>query len=244
MTKLTGPEIKRLVYKYIGVEGGYLCGFSYSIHSRFYLEYCDLDIDVEGRRGKRKITTRDLFIEILEDCRPYEQAKILRGILDMLPPEEDEDKKKNEPQVLKWISRLESGIVPVSKTITITYDSVRRALDEAEKAIAAGNAVGAIDRTHTALHGYAKQKCLENSIQLNSNESLPAVFKHLKALSKFDSGLVKILNSLGSVIHELNELRNQKSLAHPNPSILGGEEAHLAVNSARTLLAYLHAKLK
>lgn len=33
-------EILRVVNRYIGVEGGYLVGFSYRTHADFYPEYC------------------------------------------------------------------------------------------------------------------------------------------------------------------------------------------------------------
>lgn len=42
MAGMTKGEINTLVFKYIGVEGGYLRGFSYSEHERFYVEFCDL----------------------------------------------------------------------------------------------------------------------------------------------------------------------------------------------------------
>src|SRR5262249_37919660 len=41
---LKQSEIRKLVYKYIGVSGGYLGDFSYRSHHEFYIEL-DLDID-------------------------------------------------------------------------------------------------------------------------------------------------------------------------------------------------------
>ena len=37
-------EINLLVYKYIGVEGGYLGDFSYTTHDAFYPVYCGLEM--------------------------------------------------------------------------------------------------------------------------------------------------------------------------------------------------------
>jgi len=38
---MTEREIPKLVEGYIGIDGGYLCGFSYSKHDDFYIRYCD-----------------------------------------------------------------------------------------------------------------------------------------------------------------------------------------------------------
>ena len=43
---MTEREIHKLVEDYIGTDGGYLCGFSYSKHDNFYVRYCDMDVDV------------------------------------------------------------------------------------------------------------------------------------------------------------------------------------------------------
>jgi hypothetical protein len=53
---LSNPEILRIVYRYIGVEAGYLGDFSYGSHAEFYPLYCNLDLNPfdylrEGRPG-------------------------------------------------------------------------------------------------------------------------------------------------------------------------------------------------
>ena len=63
---LKDSQIKKLVYKYIGVEGGYLADFSYRTHADFYTDL-DLDIDPYKYQG----TTRERFTQILrEKARP------------------------------------------------------------------------------------------------------------------------------------------------------------------------------
>ena len=55
---MTPREINKLVEEYIGTDGGYLKHFSYSTHDRFYLHYCDLDIDAAAYRAKGLTTLR------------------------------------------------------------------------------------------------------------------------------------------------------------------------------------------
>jgi hypothetical protein len=80
---LSKGEILRIVYQYIGVDGGYLGDFTYQSHVEFYPLYCNLDLDPfeylpEG-------TTRERFIVVLEKSPPDVQAKIVRGLLAKYP---------------------------------------------------------------------------------------------------------------------------------------------------------------
>lgn len=81
MKELTGIEITKVVYKYIGVNGGYLGDFSYNSHAEFYPLYCDLEIDPYQYES----TTRERFMEILRTQPPANQAKIRRGVLERFP---------------------------------------------------------------------------------------------------------------------------------------------------------------
>ena len=84
---MTAREIDMLVEDYVGTSSGYLNGFSYSIHEAFYQAYCDIEIDVAAYRA-RGLTTRGAFIEILREAKPKDQAKIIRGVFEMVPPPE------------------------------------------------------------------------------------------------------------------------------------------------------------
>lgn len=78
---LTHREIGVLVYKWIGVSGGYLGDFSYSSHRRFWLEACDIHVDTASYAG----TTREHFEQTLFDITPRKQARALRVILEDYP---------------------------------------------------------------------------------------------------------------------------------------------------------------
>src|SRR5262249_53289831 len=55
--------------------------------------------------------------------------------------------------------------------------------------------------------------------------------------------LTKIMRAMGQVMDVLNPIRNQASVAHPNPQLLEGAEAMLVINVTRSMLHYLKAKL-
>lgn len=60
---LSGTEIMRVVTAYIGVNGGYLNGFTYAGLSEFYPLYCGLELDPFS--SPHSGTTRERFISVL-----------------------------------------------------------------------------------------------------------------------------------------------------------------------------------
>lgn len=82
---LSPGQINRLVYQYIGVNGGYLGRFSYNSLAEFYA-MLELEISPRDLSG----TTRERFIKLLETSDPSTQAKIVEGILQEYPAESSE----------------------------------------------------------------------------------------------------------------------------------------------------------
>lgn len=127
---------------------------------------------------------------------------------------------------------------------------VERALKDAELLLAKSGAVSAIDRAHTALHGYLKSICQEYSISVGNDPSITDLYKAIRAdvpairdLGSRSEDLNKMLRSLMSVLDALNPIRNKASVAHPNDNLLGKEEADFTINIIRSVLHYLDSKL-
>lgn len=180
-------EIILLVEKYIGSSSdGYLRHFSYSIHERFYPVHCGIDdIDVPAYRAKG-LTTRKAFIQILKDASPRNQAKIIRGVFDMLPPpSEAKDSETKEQislheQLIAVASRLESDGQVDTPVILETSETVYEALKDAETLLSTSGPKNAVDRAHTALHGYLKKLCRDRGETLPDDASLTRIFKVLR----------------------------------------------------------------
>ena len=49
---------------------------------------------------------------------------------------------------------------------------------------------------------------------------------------------------MATILDSMNSLRNRASVAHPNESLLEDPEAMLVINSARTVLHYIDAKMR
>lgn len=244
---LTNGQIHQLVNKYIGVNGGYLGDFTYRTHREFYLEM-DLEINPDSFDG----TTRERFIQILQQSHPSTQARILEGILRKYPVGSSQLRTQTmHDEIASWVPKLRAGGGVLNPSLTTPSEVVERALRDAEHLIANNGAVSGIDRLHTALHGYVKQACAEAGIlPAEKDPNLTRLFKqirenHPKLQTKGTrhDDIATLQNALTAIVSVLDPIRNRASVAHPNDALLSAPEAHLVINCVRTLLHYLEAKL-
>ena len=176
---MTEHEIMRLVNRYIGVSGGYLGlpeRFSYRTHGDFYSEYCDLNVSFEGHEG----TTRETFMSILASLATRDQAKVLRGVIERFPPDEQgppTTRPSAHPDVVAIIARLESGPLVSDITPQITSDVVLRALTDAETLIQTSGPTSAVDRVHTVLHGYLQAVSTAAGVPYRQTDTMVAIFR-------------------------------------------------------------------
>lgn len=146
----------------------------------------------------------------------------------------------------------DASIPAVSQpALRTTSDVVRAALSDAEHLINARGALNGLDRVHTALHGYLRAVANDAGTQVPPDASVTQLFKLvIENHPSFDhtsprsSDVTRILRSMATIVDALNPLRNRASLAHPNDDVLDEPEAMLVVNTVRTLLQYLDAKVK
>jgi hypothetical protein len=253
---MTAREINKLVEDYIGTNSGYLNGFSYSIHNTFYHIYCDLDIDVESYRAKG-LTTRKAFIEILREAKPRIQAKIIRGVFEMIPPPEEvtSDAARKRVALHKYLidvaARLEAdGLVDIPE-IAETSEVVFEALRDAEVLLSSRGPKSAVDRAHTALHGYLRKLCSDRGAVMPADPSLTAIFKAIREqFPEFATTIPhvaeakRVFGSIASALDSLNTIRNRGTLAHPNELLLNAPEAMLYINLSRAVLGYIETKTK
>ncbi len=250
--RLTRKEISRLVYNWIGVDGGYLGSFSYASHDRFWLEVCDQAVSTGAFPG----TTRECFEATLLAASAKDQAAVLRAILDDYPPLEAPDPRqprfrteKLHREILSWISRLETGTTSVEVGLLTASETVRRALEDADNLMRTSGPQSAVDRVHTAMHGYLLSLCADAGIEHGDHPTMNQLFKALRAehpgltaLGVRSDDVAKMLGSMAAILDALNPVRNNASMAHPNSALIGQAEAVLVINTVRTLLTYLEAK--
>lgn len=244
--RLTNREVSRLVHNWIGVNGGYLGDFSYGRHDRFWMEVADLHVDTNTFPG----TTRACFEETLLGASASVQAAVLRAILEEYPALGEPDTTRPtfrtprlHGEILTWIGRLETGQVSITVDLPSATDIVRRALQDAEVLTRTTGPQSAVDRLHTAFHGYLHSLCDEAGIEVPARPTASQLFKALRAdhpalreLGAREGEITRVLGSMANIIDSLNSVRNNASVAHPNSELIGEPEAVLVINTVRTLL--------
>jgi Abortive infection C-terminus len=107
----------------------------------------------------------------------------------------------------------------------------------------------AVDRLHTAMHGYLHSLCDEAGITHGDRPTMNQLFKALRAghpgladLGARPEEVTRVLGSMASILDALNPVRNNASVAHPNEQLIGEPEALLVINTVRTLLSYFESK--
>lgn len=135
-------------------------------------------------------------------------------------------------------------------TLRVTSRVVERAIADAEALLKSGGPVSAVDRVHTALHGYLKTVCADAQISFGRDPDITELFSqirqhhpNLQNLGEHQESVLKVLRALGKVVDALNPARDRGSMAHPNEALLDAPEARLVINAARTLLHYLDEKM-
>ena len=248
--RLSDAFIYKLANRYIGVNGGYLADFSRRTHREFYLEYCEVGINPDEFEG----TTRERFIAILSGSEPRIQAKILRGVLERFPVGEtgapESRTKALRDQVAALMAELEAGPDVSFDPPAYNVEVVSRAISDAETLLKANGATSALDRIHTALHGFLIRVCRDAGVAHSAEATLPTLFKLLRAqhpafreIGPRSHDVMQIMRAAGSILDVMNPLRNQASMAHPNEDLLPPEEAMLVINVSRSILHYLDTKL-
>lgn len=118
---------------------------------------------------------------------------------------------------------------------------LKKGLKDAEVLLDQRGPEHAVDRVHTALHGFLLQVLNNEGDRTVGDETLMGMFKRFRseycAAAREDSK--RILGGLSTVVDALNYMRNHASGAHPS-SRMSRAEGRLAVHSAMTLLHFVN----
>jgi len=193
--------------------------------NNFYDEFFVLILDLEIDDYVKEIDENNSFV-YTQIARTFQEVDLyIRFIATRLINEEDVS-------------------VDSPKEDVYTSEIVRKALKDSDLLLAQHGPQSAIDRVHTALHGYLK------NITGIDNESITYLFKKLREThpafvsDRGDEHSKRIMNSLSGCVDAINNQRNSSSLAHPNTELLGEPEARLMINCSKTILSYISEKIQ
>jgi hypothetical protein len=252
MEGLKSSEIHWVVNDYIGVSGGYLGDFTYASHREFYASYCDLPIDTDAVSEN---TTRKKFISILSAADPRSQAAILIGVVRRFPAGSEVQRTTIAAQrLLALAKRCQQVAVVEGAEPKVTSEIVQQALAEANTLLKTHGPTSAVDRLHTALHGYLRTACRVANLDLSDTPSDPRIVYYLKVLRQQHPGfnspvaqptaMKNVLSTSATLLEQLDPIRNRATLAHANEELIAHDEALLLINLVRSLMQYFDSKLR
>lgn len=156
----------------------------------------------------------------------------------------------NEPGALAALQAKVGG-APVPQVSLSQSVIAQHALQDAEALLGSRGPTSAVDRVHTALHGFLRDACAGATIPFDKDATANQLLKllinshpSLKNLGPRTADVQRLIKASGSIVDALGTLRNQASLAHPNEELLDRDEALLAINLTKSLIHFLDAKLR
>ena len=130
--------------------------------------------------------------------------------------------------------------------VNLQSNTVQQAIADAELFIRQRKYESAVDRIHTAFHGYLRQILDRHQIAYKSDDSLPSLYAKLHshyrtAIQPPDVAdkIKDIIRSGGSMVTKVNELRNKNTVAHANTQLIQKREAELVIRMLNALWDYI-----
>ncbi len=145
----------------------------------------------------------------------------------------------------------DNGLIE-SPGLIYNFKFVEECLDQCQTLISNHSLGSAVDRAHTALHGYMKEICTAFELEvLGSHPKIQDYWSEIKLhhpkfnvdVKEYHTPINQVVGTIGKVIDKINDLRNNKTYSHPNDEILGEGEARLVINLSRVFLQYIDGKV-
>ena len=248
MSDLTSIE-RRKLERLFCMGDGYVLNFSDRTFSEFFEEHTRIDIDVDTyrERGTSKANRLRSFwaIEGNHVVGKVIEAMILYGqsfekclCIDHAPNLTDD--------CLKIAKRLllDSPVAELDAlTATVDERDFEMVAKHVREAIEKNQPEVALDRLHTFVIKYVRTLCVMRGIEVNRDKALHSIFgeyvKRLREAGHLESLMTeRILKSSISVLEAFNDVRNNQSLAHDNPT-LNYEESLLVFNHVASSIRFI-----
>ncbi len=252
---------KAKIERFLGMESGYVGGFSDRTFREFVGEVTGLDIELEkyhyasNSKANRlrqflKVESDTIVGKLLEELCIHWLEKLKESESNSwYTKDEDEFKKKEElfHECIRIAQSLQGNIVEDISAIKPNVDDLdfSKLAESIRDSIQKNLPEVALDRLHTFVMKYIRQLCKKHGIEFAVDETLHSIFgKYVRFLT--DQGLLesemsrRILKTSISNLDSFNEVRNNRSFAHDNP-ILNYEESVLVFNSISSMVKFLEA---
>lgn len=153
-------------------------------------------------------------------------------------------------KITQWITQLRGEVIEQGE-LKNDIEFVKEVLQQADTLIAIHSYISAVDRAHTAIHGYLKALCDEQNITFSEqNVKIQDMWGKLKTkhpsfnidVREHQRPINQTVNTIGKFLENMNDIRNRHGFSHPNEDIIEENEARLIINLSRVLLFYIDSK--
>lgn len=246
MSSLTFAE-KRKLEKLFGMSSGYVLNFTDRTFREFVFESTGKDVYAAHYKrgsGSKANCLRGFWFEESD----YVVGKLVNALLDYYGAEGWSTADQNYADCCFIAERLLQS-APVQDIQAITPNADGREFDALAKsvkeAIDKNEPENGLDRLHTFVVKYVRVLCEKRGITVNRDKPLHSIFgeyvKKVRSAGLIESEMTdRILKSSISIMEAFNEVRNQHSLAHANPT-LGYSEALLIFNNVASAIRFIAA---
>jgi hypothetical protein len=250
--ELSRKEIRKVEFA-LGMDSGYVLNFTDRTFDDFLIDHFDLDLNDDkyhlyGRSKAKRLRAgfyhlgKPFFFKFL--------AKVKDNWID-LKVDNYGAEKEDVPEIILSLIDKGNGLNPIESSDAINPNKYVNDQDfmsvakEVRNCIDNNKPVEGLDRLHTFMSWYLKNKCTSFKIPLNQELPLHSlmgmVIKEFDARNIIESDMTKrILKSTISWLEVFNKVRNDQSLAHPN-KLLNYREAQLIYSSVCSVIKFLDA---
>lgn len=231
----------------LGMSDGYLLDFSDRTFNDFFYETLSIDAQTQTSLFNGRGTSKaNRFRSFVERAPSGTVAKLLRELWEYRgsssmrkPPNETE----LESSFFLTVSRFEGASNDIDTSALEAFEanelvaSIRRDLD-------ARKPHAALDRLHTyCMKRFASLVSKHGGGDCGVDDPLHSrVGRYVKALGSqrnLTQMSERIIKSSISIFEAMNDLRNNKSLAHDNPNLVDPDEARFIFDSVTAILRYI-----
>ena len=254
MSALTSIDRIKLE-KFLGMGSGYVANFSDRTFGDFVLEYTGIDVYANGydSGGTSKANRLRTFWKNEPD---HVAGKLTKALLEYsnvsreeisqgFGTEYSEADKALYQQCLKIADALLDGASIAIEVFEDQSDDAHLSVlaKSIRESVKSGKPDHALDRLHTFVTRFLRNICTKHEIAFTKETPLHSLIGgYIKFLK--DSGAIetemseRILKSSISILESFNDVRNNKSFAHDNPT-LNYEESVLVFNSISNILRFI-----
>lgn len=124
--------------------------------------------------------------------------------------------------------------------------AIRSAINDATTLMRGGGINSAVDRIHTAFHGYLRQLLDMHQIAYDESDTLSQLYTKLHLFYGANiqppevAELIKTaVRSASGVVSSINDIRNRHTIAHPNADLVQTREAAFMIRLINAIVDYL-----